>query len=132
MTRFARLWGDIGRRGYLHHIDANGIPRDLWVPPDVTDVVAVVHHDGAVVGQGWLRPVDGLVVAEDQWRALVGVAGQTIQRRLVRRLVEAALGHPRPEVGRAERSVSVVVCTRDRPDQLLGCLDSLQALRRPS
>jgi glycosyltransferase involved in cell wall biosynthesis len=119
------------RRGYVHHVDIDELPQDLRVPEGVTDVLVIVHHDGAVVGQAWLRPVGRLVVAEDQRGALVGVAGRIVERRQVRRLVEAALDHPRPETGRAERSVSVVVCTRDRADQLLSCLRSLQALRRP-
>ena len=101
------------------------------MPAGVTDILVVVHHDRAVVGQAWLRPRNGVVAALDQRQALGGAVGKTIERRRTRRLVETALDRPDPPAERAERSVSVVICTRDRADQLRRCLHSVQALHRP-
>jgi hypothetical protein len=47
MTRFGQLWGEVGRRGYLHNIDADGAPQDLRVPSDVAGDLVVTAAEAS-------------------------------------------------------------------------------------
>jgi GT2 family glycosyltransferase len=91
-------------------------------------VLLVVSRRGSMLGQVWVRADgDGVVTPERQWRAIAGGLSGEIVRGEVREQIRRRLGW----TGSRERApgVSVVVCTRERPDALVRCLDSLAALR---
>ena len=117
------------RRGLLHHVDADDSIDALVIDPAVSDVLVIVHHDGAVVGQSWL-PGHRDTVPAAELRSVVAKHADAIRKRQVRTALARAVGRPPTDRPR-RRSVSVIVCTRDRPDQLRTCLGSLLALRRP-
>lgn len=126
MTRVRRPDGP--RRGQLVHVDADGPFDAVAIEPGVSDVLVIVHHNGAVVGQTWLaghRPE----VPASELEAAVGPHAKALRTRRIRAAVERATGRPAPNS--PTRTVSVVVCTRDRADQLRQCLESLLRLRRP-
>lgn len=116
------------RRGMLHHVDVDQALAPLHVPDDVTDVLMLIHHDGAVIGQAWLEPA-GEIAVDAQHTAIAATVGTYLRRRRLRRVIEAAVGRPDPTPRR--HTVAVVVCTRDRPDMLPGCLAHLRRLQRP-
>ncbi len=95
------------------------------------EALLVVSAAGSVLGHLRL-PARGILSVEEQAAAIERELGARLaQRRLAAAFLRAARG-PAPERGpRAAPSVSVVVCTRDRPEQLRTCLASLFALRTP-
>jgi len=108
------------------HIERAAEP--IVVPPSARYVVVVVHAGGAAIGQVWLTPQNGRVAAEAQEAAIDADLGWVLRRREARQRVAPMLGVPGPSG--PSRSVSVVVCTRDRLDDLRSCLRALAELRR--
>jgi GT2 family glycosyltransferase len=105
--------------------------RPLAVEERYTAVLLVVTSRGSVVGEVKL-PALTTIPADMLRRAIAARCGGTLWRReLEAEFLQAARDGgdgPRLEVG---PSVSVVVCTRDRPAELQDCLDSLLALATP-
>ena len=101
---------------------------DLTVEPRYEHVLAIVLSDGEVVGELLLEAPDGRVSREALQGAIEAELGERLRRQeLTRAFVRATRGG---EVrSRPAPDVSVVVCTRDRPEQLRACLDSLEELR---
>ena len=96
----------------------------LRVEPCYGEVVLVVLSRGKVLGQIVLPPLEVLSV-ELQWAAIGRQVGEALWRQeLEGRCVRAIGGEP----STASVSVSVVVCTRDRPEDLKRCLESLLLL----
>jgi glycosyltransferase involved in cell wall biosynthesis len=102
--------------------------QDLTVGGVHRHVLVVASSRGEVVGE-LLLPVEGGLVTTDALRvAIESELGERLWRQqLEHAFVRATRGAPRDH-GDAP-SVSVVICTRDRPDQLRACLDGLSALR---
>ena len=116
------------RRAAIVHVDVDRPLEPVAVPPGYPTVMVVVHLRGSVVGHVLLPARKQIPVAE-LWQQIALRHGRVIWReRLRRTLAEVARAsgagslHPDPPV-------SVVVCTRDRPEHLVACLDSLAALR---
>jgi glycosyltransferase involved in cell wall biosynthesis len=91
-------------------------------------VLLVVSRRGSMLGQVWMRADGhGVISPEQQWRAIVGELYGEMVRSEVRHQIRRRLGWSTPlEQG---HRISVIVCTRERPDALVRCLDSLEALR---
>lgn len=91
------------------------------------DLVLIVRAGGIVVGRVTL-PATSVVTPDVQRQAIAGALGDRLWRfqldSLIRNALPAAKAAPR-------RTVSVVVCTRDRTDRLSDCLESLLRLRTP-
>jgi glycosyltransferase involved in cell wall biosynthesis len=104
------------------------------IPIEVEDryerVLLVALLEGRFLGQVLLS-TDGVLTAERQWDAIVRELGKVLWRRQLKRaFMRAARGSPSsPPV--AGPSVSVVISTKDRPDDLRACLASLTRLRTP-
>lgn len=113
---------------------------DRTAPPGLTRAAVLVRHEGHPLGQTWVPLRDGVLTADDLRAALV--SDHALIARLTQRAVREWLLHPREGAeGRpahrgaapeALPSWSVVVCTRERPDDLRRCLASLLALRAPA
>jgi GT2 family glycosyltransferase len=104
--------------------------RPVEVGSGYTHVLLVVSAEGAVLGEVEFPAQP--VVPVDLQQALIGehLGERLWRRRLAGAFMRAARGGP-PAPSSGDADVSVVVCTRDRPDELRLCLESLGALRAP-
>lgn len=105
--------------------------QPIRVDPRYAEIFVIVISRGRVVGRVRLPALSEIPI--DVLRAAIAAElGQTLCRDAVRELVDETTPPPvgaiGAEVSRSRPSVSVVVCTRDRPDQLAACLESLLAL----
>lgn len=122
--------GRHGKRGFVAHAFLDQPLQALEVPSGHDVAVLVVHQHGSVLGQLTLparryeaEELTTLISKEMSPLIARGDLRHSLRQRLA---PERAAGHgPRP-------TVAVVVCTRDRPEQLLECLGSLLALRSPA
>ncbi len=88
-------------------------------------VLLIVQVGEQVVGQVWIA-ARRVVSPALQWQAIAQQLGPVIWRARVRE----ALGRPGTDPGgRAEPRISVIVCTRNRTEQLVSCLESIAALQ---
>jgi glycosyltransferase involved in cell wall biosynthesis len=104
--------------------------QEVRVEERYTDVLLVVISERFVVGEIQLPALS--VLSPDLLRRVIARAcGDRLWRRHMGKMfLEAARGaEVAPAV--ADPTVSVVVCTRNRPDQLQSCLDSLLRLDPP-
>ena len=99
----------------------------IAVEPGYRSVLLLVEVAGAIVGQVWLqaRPV---ITPEAQWQAITAELGPVVWTEALRGRLATAAPVPDPSRTRPEPAVTVVICTRDRPERLTACLDSLEAL----
>ena len=109
------------------HLSLDEPIEDLSVEDRYRQVLLVVTLGGSVVGQVWLPGVS-LYPARTLARLIAAEIGERIWRRELRESILLAGRGPEPEPP-ASPDVSVVVCTRNRADQLRTCLESLGALR---
>jgi GT2 family glycosyltransferase len=104
----------------------------LEVESRYCDVLLVVTHRGSVIGEVRL-PSLPVIPADLVASTIANALGDRVwHKELEEAFLRAAEGVQRD--GQAllpEPSVSVVVCTRDRPDDLKRCLDSLFRLSTP-
>ena len=105
------------------------ISFDLALPPqDVTGLapypqaMVVLRWRGAPMGRVWLPVRGDGIAATEIWQAATRELGGRLTERAASELVwngQAPTSGPRP-------SCSIVVCTRDRTDDLRRCLDALR------
>lgn len=123
---------DAQRRAQVVHVTAMGPLQPLAVDDRYGWVLLVVHGRRGVIGQIFIPVRPGSVLtAAAQRAAIVRELGDRIWRDRVQDFFQVLIanGTARADVP----SVAVVVCTRDRPDQLRSCLDALLQLRtRPA
>jgi GT2 family glycosyltransferase len=113
-------------RGKVFVVSIDEPLQALRVGPGYFKVVLIVRSGRTVVGQVVLPAMD-VVPVDVQRAAIAEHLGATLWRREARSLLERACGvDDRPRS--PDPSVSVVVCTRDRPDDLERCLEALGAL----
>jgi GT2 family glycosyltransferase len=103
--------------------------RPLAVGPGYFKVVLVVRSGRTVLGQISLPALE-VVPVDVQRAAIAERLSATLWRREALAALRRACGVEEAEA-RPEPSVSVVVCTRDRPDDLARCLDSVASLATP-
>ena len=113
----------------VFHVSLDEPLRDLEVEERYREAHVVVSKGGSVVGE-LVIPGAGRIPGD----FLAGRIAAQLGRRIYDRWLAEAVGRAARRSDRVERpaeapAVSVVVCTRDRPDQLAACLDSLEALR---
>jgi glycosyltransferase involved in cell wall biosynthesis len=101
---------------------------EVVVGPGYSHALMVVLSRGEVVGELLLEAPWGRVSGEVLRAAIRDELGEGLWRQeLAQAFVRATRGGG--VRSRPEPDVSVVVCTRDRPEQLRACLDSLRWLR---
>jgi Glycosyl transferase family 2 len=103
--------------------------RPLEVEPRYQHALLVVLSRDGFLGQA-LVPAEPVLTVERQWEAITRELEDRLWVRQVRDTFIRAvggLGDERPD--RSDPTVSVIVCTRDRPSDLRSCLDSIAALR---
>jgi glycosyltransferase involved in cell wall biosynthesis len=110
-------------------VDLHDELRAVEVESRYQRVMLVVMAEGTFLGQV-LLPRERILTAERQWDAIT----RELDRRLWRRELKAAfLRATRSSTSQllrpGEPSVSVIICTRDRPQDLRSCLASLTRLR---
>ncbi len=125
-----RSRGKTGQTAKVFEVSVDGPLRDLEVDPDrYRETLLVVRRRGAVIGEIWL-PFTGVVTAELQRAAISHELGEGLWRLGLAEIFEwAARGETGIRQAGRTPAVSVIVCTRDRTDQLRPCLESLLALR---
>ncbi len=106
------------------------------VPIEIEDryqqVALILHGRQAVLGHVYIpAPVSGMLSAAEQWTAITHELGNLIWQDRLRSAIEAVGVAGTPAAPVDQPPVSVVVCTRDRPEQLRTCLSALVALRSP-
>jgi glycosyltransferase involved in cell wall biosynthesis len=111
------------------HVDLDVGASDI-LEPTSRKIMLIAHCEGAVVGHHWLDvPPDGLVTAAAQTSAIGRAFGPVIWHRRLRAALQEAVRRGAEQAQSAPPTVAVVVCTRDRPEQLASCLESVLALR---
>ena len=115
----------------VFHVSLDEPLRDLEVEERYREAHVVVSKGGSVVGE-LVIPGAGRIPGD----FLAGRIAAQLGRRIYDRWLAEAVGRAARRSDRVERpaeapAVSVVVCTRDRPDQLESCLQSLLALDPP-
>ena len=102
--------------------------RPLAVEERYCDVLLVVTWRGSVVGEVRL-PALPLIPVDVVASSIALAAGDRVwDRELEHAFIEAATGGEQTTAGGAAPTVSVIVCTRDRPEGLQTCLSSIFAL----
>jgi GT2 family glycosyltransferase len=113
-------------RGKVFVVSIDEPLQALNVGPGYFKVVLIVRSGRTVIGQIAL-PAMEVVPVDVQRAAIAEHLGERLWRREVRSVLERACGvDDRPKS--PDPSVSVVVCTRDRPEDLERCLEALGAL----
>jgi glycosyltransferase involved in cell wall biosynthesis len=109
-------------------VDLDEGPRPVEVEHRYGRVLLVVLSREGFLGQV-LVPAAPVLTVERQWDAIKRELGERLwARQLSRAFIRAARASgDGPDLG--DPSVSVVVCTRDRPRDLRSCLESIAALR---
>ena len=120
-----------GRRGFVVHVDLDQPVRALEVPVGYDVVVIIVHLHGTVLGQLTLpahrMEPDELAthITTQLWPLILRSELRHTLRAKLGRTTGAVVDAPRP-------TVAVIVCTRDRPEQLRDCVASLLELNSPA
>ena len=100
----------------------------ISVEPRYREVLLIAAVGGRVVGQVWMQAQRTISPAL-QWQAIAKELGSVAWRAQVREAL-APCDRSDEDPGPPPR-VSVIVCTRDRVDQLAFCLDSIAELNTP-
>lgn len=103
-------------------VDAARIPDVVRVDPRYDSAFVLIRWNGCPVGRATIPVHDGALNMAALREAIVTGAAEAIDRVRMR----ALLGSDEPTQERALPSISVAVCTRDRPDDLERCLGALQ------
>lgn len=109
----------------VFRVDLDEPLRPLEVEGTHEQVLLVVVARGRLIGQLSL-PALSVVPVDVQRAAIVGRLGEELWRAELERLFRDAVGVS--SHGYVQPSISVVVCTRDRPDDLARCLEALLQL----
>jgi GT2 family glycosyltransferase len=120
-------------RAKVVHVDVDEPLRPVEVEERYPQVLVVVHCGGRVVGQTFVpTPAGRTLSPAQQWKTVSDYFGSLVWRNRLRGVLERRfLGAPSASQAGAQPSVSAIVCTRDRPDQLRRCLEALLALETP-
>jgi glycosyltransferase involved in cell wall biosynthesis len=109
------------------HLD-DGL-RPLEVEERYQSALLIVLSREGFLGQV-LVPAEPVLTVERQWDAITRELEQRLWARQVRgAFINAVSGLSDERPDRGDPTVSVIVCTRDRPHDLRSCLDSIAALR---
>ena len=100
----------------------------VQVEPGYRMVLLIAAVGGRVIGQVWI-PARRTITPALQWQAIASDLGSVAWRARVREALASC--ERAEEEARTPPSVSVIVCTRDRTDDLRRCLDSLAELNTP-
>lgn len=119
------------RTARVVRVDLDEPLEPIAVDPRYGEVVLVVLSRGTVVGQVVL-PALAVLGVDVQQAAIGRRLGEALWRQELEQRVRRAVGADRRSVRQQSSSVSVVVCTRDRPRDLERCLESLVALDPPA
>jgi GT2 family glycosyltransferase len=123
--------GRVSAATKIFHISLDEPLQALAVEDRYREVLLIVTAGHSVVGQIWL-PALGTIPIDLLAQVLSSRLGGLIWRRELAETVRRAGRGPETETVE-QPSIAVVVCTRDRTDQLQSCLESLAALRsRPA
>src|SRR5437764_1489278 len=102
--------------------------RPIEVEPRYDHVLLIVSAGDEIAGEV-LVPAQAALSAREQRTAIEKELGERLARRAVAAAVTRATAAAEPAASAETPRASVVICTRDRPDELRACLESLQALR---
>jgi GT2 family glycosyltransferase len=109
---------DLGLRTAVCQVQLDHVASGVTNLDEYQQALVVFRLRDAVLGQAWL-PVENGCVTPASLRAAAATTSWTFWLHSVA---------PEPAPTRPLPSASVVVCTRDRPDDLACCLPGLQAL----
>ena len=113
----------------VFHISLDEPLLPLEVEHAYREVLLVVTKNGHAIGQLILPALERITV-DMQRRAIAAQLGSALWRRHIEATATRAFGpHHRPT---GSPTVTVVVCTRDRTDDLRVCIDSLLRLTTPA
>lgn len=116
-----------GRGAKVVRVELDRGLKPVEVEPGYRSVLLLVRLGVAFIGQVWLQP-RAVLSPQTQWQAIVARLGPVLGEALLRGRLAKSLA-PETSQGAIEPlSVSVIVCTRDRAEQLSACLNSLERL----
>ena len=100
----------------------------LSVEPRYREALLIVISEGQAIGQFFLPALD-VIPVELQRAEIISRFGERLWQQHLERSVWASIADPPSPV---PTTVSVVVCTRDRTDDLRLCIESLLELESPA
>lgn len=103
-------------------LELTTMPDEVVVDHHYHQAFVVIRLNHQVVGTAWLPVSAGRVQTPDLRRSLLDAAGWPACQ------VWLNTRSPNPQTGPSPAEVTVVVCTRDRPDDLANCLAALHRL----
>ncbi len=109
---------DLGLRTAVCEVQLDHLASGVTNLDDYQQALVVFRLRGAVLGQAWL-PVENGCITPVSLRAAAATTSWTVW-------LHSVASEPTPT--RPLPSASVVVCSRDRPDDLVHCLPGLQSL----
>ena len=126
--RWARGWT---ARAKVVHVDVEASLAPIRIDERYDYVLLIVHSGRTMVGQIRVETPPSRELTEGElWTSISQQLGWFIWRERFQRLLQTRILGDGGTAVPAEARVSVIVCTRDRPDQLRSCLDALVALER--
>ena len=115
----------------LRIVDVTQPLREVAVPAGADGVGLLLRDGGRPLGFLLLpAPPGGRLDAATLERHAVGAGAQALLTERLRRQLLARHGGAEDTARRPEGRVTVAVCTRARPDDLVECLDSIEVARR--
>lgn len=108
----------------IFQLEASALPPRLEVAPGHEHALVLFRWRGRPVGQATLRVERCTVSGEVLRQAALDCAGEQIAARRV----EEYLALDRNDDGRRLPTCTIAVCTRDRPEDLVRCLEALNGL----
>jgi glycosyltransferase involved in cell wall biosynthesis len=112
----------------IHQVELSAPAADVHVAPGYDRCMLIFRLGGEVVGRAWVGCEGGLVTAS----RLHAVAASSLGADAARVWAEQALDYDeRPRTSAPPTRLTVVVCTRERPHDLVRALDAISVLAPP-
>ena len=108
-------------------IDLYRASGDIPVEGAYQSAIALIRWQGVPLGQVTLPVSDQRVSMTVVWTAAREAFGEVLKRRVVEALLFDDKAAPSPAPSADICACSVIICTRDRPDDLRRCLESILA-----
>jgi len=106
-------------------LDFKRLPFDISNLSHYTKALLLVRYNKVPVGQLTIPVTDGRIIISEHYISLLKAVGPALQENKIN---EYLGWNERNVINYVQPSVTVAVCTRDRPEDLRRCLDALMQL----
>jgi glycosyltransferase involved in cell wall biosynthesis len=105
----------------MHDLEVTASLPRLVIPPNATGYALVLRRRGRVVGYLMKSAAEGAVIEPAE---LAPIIAEAVGEKLLQEIITEELEPARP-LPTAMPSLTVAICTKDRPERLQRCLSSL-------